>query len=170
MFASSWNTFFYALTLLSFANCCPILHYGKASLLGTSSHMHYYQMDKKFQIYDLFEILIFNLHLSTLMTIATSCHRLMGYIISCFWCKPMDRYLTPHRNIKHMDYMLVHKAKLNIAYHTTKSLDPRGTSCILCLLIELLSFLISSLWWYSLSTLKVNMNVHSILFFKTYLL
>ena len=38
-------------------------------LLGTFSFVHYHQMDDKLQAYDLFEILILNLHLSILMII-----------------------------------------------------------------------------------------------------
>ena len=40
-------------------------------LIGITSHDHYLQMGGKFQAYDIFEILLLNLHDSSLMTITT---------------------------------------------------------------------------------------------------
>ena len=33
----------------------------------------------------------------------------MGYMNSSFWCKPMERYITPHRYTTHTYHVLVHK-------------------------------------------------------------
>jgi hypothetical protein len=76
----------------------PINNYWIALLRDTFTCVHYHQMDENFQAYDLLEILIFNFRYSTLMTITTWCHSLMGYIKSFFACKLIEIHLTPHSN------------------------------------------------------------------------
>ena len=48
----------------------------------------------------------------------------MGYMWSPFCCMLMGKYLTPHRDTKHIDNGLVHKAILTIAHHTMRSYNP----------------------------------------------
>ena len=48
----------------------------------------------------------------------------MSYTRSSFWCKLMTRHLTQHRDTKHIDHGLVHKAILTSAHHTMRSHDP----------------------------------------------
>ena len=88
-----------------------------------SSHVHYHQMDGKLQAYDLLEMLILNLPFSTLMTITTWCHPLMGYMRSYFWCMPMERYLTLIDNTKTHIWWVSSQSIINKAYHTTRSHD-----------------------------------------------
>ena len=95
--------------------------------LGISSRVNYNQMDDKLQAYDPFKTLILNLHFSTLMTIITWCHPVMGYMELPFWCKPMERYLTPHSNAKHIDHGLVYKALLA---RLTIPLDSHVARCL----------------------------------------
>ena len=51
-----------------------------------------------------------------------------GYMRSPFWCKPMGRYLTQHRDSTHIYHGLVHKAIWTIAYHTNEINDLISTS------------------------------------------
>jgi hypothetical protein len=48
-----------------------------------------------------------------------------------------EKIPNSHRNTKHINYELVRKVQFTIAYHTTRShLNPRGTSFMLCVLIN----------------------------------
>jgi hypothetical protein len=48
-----------------------------------------------------------------------------------------EKIPNSHRNTKHINYELVCKVQFTIAYHTTRShLIPRGTSFMLCVLIN----------------------------------
>jgi len=77
---------------------------------------------------DFFEMLLLSFHVKLddehHLTTKT-----MGNMKSSFWCMPMERYLTTHRNATHTYHGLVHKAIWTIAYHTTRYIIPLGTSC-----------------------------------------
>jgi hypothetical protein len=87
----------------------PIPRYGKPHLVKYS-HIHYNQVNIKFQAYDLFEMLMLNLHFSTLMIITTWCHPLMSYMeFFYFRCMDIERYLTQQRNTIHINHVIVNK-------------------------------------------------------------
>ena len=47
----------------------------------------------------------------------------MSHIRSSTCCMLMETNLTPHKNTKHIDHGLVHKAILTIAHHIMRSYD-----------------------------------------------
>ena len=81
-----------------------------------------------------------------------------GYMRSPFWCKPMGRYLTQHRDSTHIYHGLVHKAIWTIVTVPRDHIIPIGISfSFVCwsilnpslyfILINLVSFLLSPQWW-----------------------
>ena len=69
----------------------------------------------------------------------------------------------------HTYHGLVHKAIWTIAYHTKRYMIPLGTSCsFVCWSISWSTLYLLLLFWLD-DVLKIIMNDHIILFFKTYL-
>ena len=144
-------------------------------LLGTSSQDHYHQMVGKLQAYDIFVMLLLNLHTSTLMAITTWCHPLSGYMISSFWMQAHGKIPNPVK--KHQTHIswVSSQSVIDNAHHTVRSHDPTRyifyASCVdkldttLCTLSWSTLYLSNSL--HEDDVLKVNMNVHTIVFFKT---
>ena len=112
----------------------------------TSSLVHYHQMDGKLQACDSLEMLILNLPNSTLMTITTWRHPLMGYMRSHFWCMPMERYLTHIDNTRTHIWWVSSWSIIDKAYRTTW-LHVAHSSC----------FMFDQTWIYSPLFVLVNL-------------
>jgi hypothetical protein len=100
--------------------------------------------------------IMLNLHLSTLVANTTWQHPPVSYMWSSFWCKPIERYLTPHRNNNvHTYHELVHKALLKLIIVSRDHMIPLFIVFMLCLLINL-------------DTLSVWLDQYRIIFFLHY--
>jgi hypothetical protein len=118
-------------------------------------------MDGKLQTYDLLEMLILNLHITTLMMNIIWFHSPMGHTESFFWCKPMERYLTPHKCNTHISWVSIHNIIVK-AYHTTRSLDPLWYILCASWVDQLESTILSSSWstLYLLMLYQISLEMH----------